>query len=302
MKHKLFRFAIVLGAFPALLSISTATESLQSFRGCTLVPMRGADGDSFLVKFPDNKKRVVRLYAVDCIEAKIWDEADSRRLREQRRYFGISNCRSTPQASIQVAKEYGHLATRETTSVLSKPFTVHTSFADGRGSGYQKRIYAFVTTASGVDLGSHLVAKGLARAFGVCRSSPGGYTGEELRARLEDMELLAAKLGKGVWSLTNWASFTNERSEQRHEQAELALAIDREKHTGIVDPNTAPRDELMTLHGIGETLAVRIIEARPYKNSDDLLKVKGFGEGTLIRLQDRLPEAFRTKSTKQKNR
>ena len=83
---------------------------------------------------------------------------------------------------------------------------------------------------------------------------------------------------------------------QRNEEAELALAIDRAAHTGIVDPNTAPRDQLMTLHGIGETLALRMIENRPYRDRNDLLKVKGFGEATLRKFEHRLPKPFRSTS------
>jgi DNA uptake protein ComE-like DNA-binding protein len=236
--------------------------------------------------------QIVRLYAVDCIEAKIWDETDSRRLKEQRRYFGISQCRSTPEASIREAKRFGHLAWLETKALLAKPFTVHTSFADGRGSGYHKRIYAFVTTSSGIDLGAHLVSRGLARAFGVCRESPEGQDRDELRAKLEDLELKAAKLGLGAWAETNWESFLHERTAHREEEAELALAIDRAVYTSMVDPNKAPRDQLMTLSGIGETMALRIIENRPYQNAEDLLELKGIGEGTLRKNKERLPKNF----------
>lgn len=293
MKHDLSRFALVLGVIFIPFFTSSAAQSLKSFPNCTLIPMRGADGDSFLVKFPDGEKRVVRLYGVDCIEAKIWDETDSLRLKEQRRYFGISHCRKTTEASIAEAKRYGHLGFLETNKMLAKPFTVHTSFADGRGSGYHKRIYAFITTASGKDLGSHLVSAGLARAFGVCRSNPQGLDRNVMRAQLEDLEIRAAKRGSGVWKLTNWDSIVTERSTQRAEDAEIAIAIDREMSTGIVDLNTAPRDQLMTLHGIGETLALRIIENRPLKDVKDLLKIKGFGESTVRKNQNRLPEQFR---------
>lgn len=303
MKHNLTKYALVLGVLltPIVSTFSWSGE-LQTFKGCTLAEMRGADGDSFLVNFPDGKQRVVRLYAVDCIEANIWDESDSRRLREQRRYFGISNCRPTQEASIREAKRFGQLATFETAELLSEPFTVHTSFADGRGSGYQKRIYGFVTTSRGKDLGFHLVEQGLARAFGVCRESPQGYSRDELRARIEDLELTAAKLSRGVWNLTNWSSFATERSTQRKEEAELALAIDKADLTKVIDPNIAPRDELMTLSGIGETLALRIIENRPYRNAQDLLKVKGVGEGTLERLKPRLPETFHLTPVVKKSR
>jgi competence protein ComEA len=293
MKYKLTVSGLCLAVVMCPLLNSSGNEKIQSFPKCRLVPMKGADGDSFQVLFPDQSTRVIRLYGVDCMEAKIWDESDSVRLKEQRRYFGISNCRKSASASIQEAKHFGELAHKETEALLVEPFTVHTSFADGRGSGFQKRIYAFVTTSSGIDLGAHLVGKGLARAYGVCRQNPHGQNRDELRAELETLEMKAAKRGLGIWSMTNWDSLVEERNLQRAEDAELLLAIDSVKHSGIVDPNTAPRDELMTLPGIGETLALRIIENRPYQKVEDLLKIKGLGEVSLKRLQSRLPEKFR---------
>jgi DNA uptake protein ComE-like DNA-binding protein len=43
--------------------------------------------------------------------------------------------------------------------------------------------------------------------------------------------------------------------------------------------NTASAAELENIRGIGQTLAKRIIEARPFKSADDLQKVKGIGTG-----------------------
>jgi len=45
----------------------------------------------------------------------------------------------------------------------------------------------------------------------------------------------------------------------------------------MLDPNTASRDDLMRLPGVGETLANRIIEHRPYRRVVDLLEVEGIG-------------------------
>ena len=275
-----------------LASFELRANPLQTFENCTLDPMEGADGDSFRVRFPDGSRKVVRLYAVDCMETRIWDHADSRRLRAQRRYFGITQCAANSSDSIKVAKSFGVAAHQEVKKQLAKPFTVYTAFADGAGSGYHKRFYGFVKTGDGKDLGTHLVSRGLARAFGVYRQSPDGSHRDELRARLEDIELRAAKLGHGIWAKTNWETLLNERLTQRLEDSQLDMALDNAAALSMVDPNTAPRDKLMTLKGIGEIIALRIIENRPYKNADDLLRVKGIGPETLLKNQKRLPKEF----------
>jgi len=55
-----------------------------------------------------------------------------------------------------------------------------------------------------------------------------------------------------------------------------------------VDLNSASWQELVLLPGIGETLAMRIIESRqtdgPFVNRADLLRVRGIGPATLDRL------------------
>jgi competence protein ComEA len=61
---------------------------------------------------------------------------------------------------------------------------------------------------------------------------------------------------------------------------------------GKVNINTATREQLMTLSGIGESYADRIIEHRekngPFQAPGDLLKVKGIGEKTLEANQGRI--------------
>ncbi|HUV84282.1 MAG TPA: helix-hairpin-helix domain-containing protein [Methanosarcinales archaeon] len=54
-----------------------------------------------------------------------------------------------------------------------------------------------------------------------------------------------------------------------------------------MDINTATKSEIMSLPGIGEVLATRIIDGRPYKHIDELIEIKGIGEVRLeqIKLQ-----------------
>ena len=62
--------------------------------------------------------------------------------------------------------------------------------------------------------------------------------------------------------------------------------------TGKVNINTAPLEELITLEGVGETYAERIIAYREkngdFKNPEEILNVKGIGEKTFAANKDRI--------------
>jgi len=271
----LLLLSLLLAALPGLAS----DDGLQSLPGCTLVPTDWADGDSFRVRLPDGSEQTVRIYGADCLEWHVNDQSDARRLRAQRRYFGIAG--GTTEESIAKARGFGEEAAKRTQGLLAKPFTLVTSFADGRGDARYQRIYGFVTTAEGEDLAAVLVREGLARAFGVARSLPDGTSAVEYRKRLEDLELTAANAQRGIWSKTDWSRLASDREAERREEQELTTAMGKSIPSGGVDPNTASRDELMSLTGIGEVLAARIIEARadgPYLGPEDLSRVKGISQ------------------------
>jgi endonuclease YncB( thermonuclease family) len=275
---------LVLALSAAAAAAADGPTRLAALPGCTRPDAAWADGDSFPVRTPDGRELTVRLYGVDCIEQHVSDDSDARRLRAQRRYFGIAD--AEPAGAIARARaaaaEAGDFARR----ALARPFTVHTAYADARGDGRYARVYGFVTTADGKDLAAELVRRGLARAFGVCRQAPDGATSAEYRERLRDLELQAAAARAGAWALTDWSSLPAERAAQRSEDAELEIAQGRAPPDGLeLDPNTAARDELMRLPGIGEEMANRVIEHRPYAAAADLLGVPGIGPVTLERLR-----------------
>lgn len=279
----LFVLWIVCGASEGL-----AQKTLQRFENCKFIETAWADGDSFLVKNTNGEQFTLRLYGVDCLESHVNDDTDARRLRGQRRYFGISGYGGSARASIDVAKQMGEKAKDYIVAELKQPFTVITAFADARGDGRYKRYYGFITTSKGKDLAEQLVRYGHARAFGVNRSTPDGRTRDEHRESLKDLEFQAAIRSLGVWKLTDWESLPEQRRAEREEAAELNLA------KGIPQPldpdaqikiNSAPRDVIMQLPGIGEAIANRIIEGRPYKSIDAIMDVDGIGTKKLERIR-----------------
>jgi endonuclease YncB( thermonuclease family) len=182
--------------------VAVRGDELTAIQGCTLVDAPWADGDSFPVRTPDGQMHTVRLYGADCLEKHVAGETDARRLRAQRRYFGITAARPDPAESIALAKDIATQASAETRRFLRKPFSIHTSFADARGDGKHKRIYAFVFDAAGEDLAAHLVSAGLARAYGVSRSTRTGESADDYREFLADRELLRRNVLRGLGWLT----------------------------------------------------------------------------------------------------
>ncbi len=66
----------------------------------------------------------------------------------------------------------------------------------------------------------------------------------------------------------------------------LAVPIAAQTTKAKVDLNTADLKTIAALPGIGETLAQRIIDARPFKKLDDLAAIKGVGQSKIDGLKD----------------
>lgn len=271
-----------------LIAPAVAQKPLIAYKNCTFQKTDWADGDSFLIQPPVGEAISVRLYGADCIEWHVTDTTDSRRLRAQRSYFGITKVDPDPNKAAEIAKSYGQKAAQFVETALQKPFTVYTAGADARGDENYTRVYAFIVTSEGKDLAQELVREGLARAFGVTRETYDvpPRTAKEYEVSLDDFELQAATNKRGVWALTNWNQLPEERKEQREEEAKDEIGIDKQKNLKgqKVNPNTAKRGDLMNLPGVGEATANAIIGKRPFTKAEDLLDVPGIGPKTLEKL------------------
>jgi endonuclease YncB( thermonuclease family) len=280
--------------FAFFLPVTAAPKPLQKFENCTLVPTDWADGDSFRIRTAAGEEHTIRLYGVDCLELHVaGDDRNIARLREQRRYFGITNAGKNNEESMMIAKALAKEAADFTAKSLQAPFTLHTRFSDGGGDPDFQRFYGYVTLADGKDLGSLLVQQGLARAKGIISTMPDGTPVVEARGMLQDLEIQALKKDRGMWAKTNWDQLPAERQLQRKEIAEAQIAKNQNAPGPdfTINPNLAARKELIALKGIGDILADRVIEERkkaPFIKAEDLLRVKGLNKTTLENIRPHL--------------
>ncbi len=248
--------------------------------GSRLVESTHNDGDSFRVATPDGTF-VIRLYGVDCPETATGSESDLRRIREQTRYFGLEDALTT--------LHFGREASAATARLLAAPFTVHTTMAAAPGRSAAGRVYAFVTTADGRDLGEELVRRGLARAFGVMRGGPDDTPRDERLARLADLEHAAMLDRVGIWAAADAERLISARGDERRDKREVeSIRSELIARAMPIDINMAAPYELQLLPGIGPVLAARIIEHRPFAHIDALLDVPGIGSAIFERIRDLL--------------
>jgi competence protein ComEA len=150
-----------------------------------LVASNYNDGDSFHVSYK-GKEHIIRLYFVDCPET---DATYPARVAEQVAHHGVTS---------EQALAVGRHAKKYSAALLSKPFTVVTCNQDARGNSQLPRIFGFITTSSGDDLGELLVGNGLARSYGAAEAPPGKQVAQ-LRARYDQLEEQARRKKLGVY-------------------------------------------------------------------------------------------------------
>ncbi len=276
---KKFLFSILV--LSCCLATALPAAELERIENATLVEAGLNDGDSFKVQAA-GKELHLRLYYVDCPETTAGTDAELERIREQQYHFGLED----PVAVVRFGKQ----ATEYVKRVLSRPFTIHTSYAFAPGRSATGRYYAFIETRDGRDLGHVLVEQGLARIHGKTRPAPDGTPSQTVLEELQDMRSVAMLNHAGIWSETDPRRLSDMHKQQREKDRERKALKKKlnAKRTSCdipLDLNTASTDQLQQLPGIGPVSAAKIVAGRPYQSVEDLLKIPGIGEKTLEKLR-----------------
>lgn len=296
--------------FCALLLLSLAASAFASAPWVTLqgghyLAKRPNDGDSFHVSVAGHEY-IFRLYFVDAPET----SAEFRdRMEEQAIYFGVM---------VDQVLQVGDLAKHFVREKMTEPFLVRTCWEDAGGRSRMQRFYAFVQTRTG-DLGEQLVENGLARIHAGTARPEGLHSAGAEWQTLVSLEHRAKKEKVGGWGADEGRMQVRAQQPQSEkgidpfdkffhpaEMTQLdgtssttldsALAKDEEVAATATPPakdmpaaklnvNTATETELENLRGIGPVMAERIIAARPFKNADELKRVKGIGEAKFAQIR-----------------
>lgn len=264
------RFLSILAIIASAINLPLQA-SWERLNGVQLLPSQSNDADSFLAQYRD-EKLVIRIYYVDAPETNL---SFHDRVRQQAKHHG---------RSVNEVLEIGRYGTRVVAEALSNPFSIITRRENALGRSSIPRIYAFVITSDGYDLGQVLLSEGLARAYGVV-SAPPGRAENEIIEEYHHLENFARQKGYGIYSPSPLQSIRRpDIPGGGAVSAGLAAEISPDTQPRI-NLNAATKKELQLLPGIGDVLSSRIIDARPLRGMSDLHRIRGMRKDTLSRIK-----------------
>ena len=274
MKKCLFSILVL----SCCLATAIPAAELETIQNATLIEAGLNDGDSFKVKAA-GKELHLRLYYVDCLETTFGTDAELERISEQQNYFGLQDTK----AVMRLGKKAALYVKR----VLSRPFTVHTSYAFAPGRSATGRYYAFIETHDGRDLGHLLVEQGLARIHGKKRSDPNDTPRETVLEELQDMRSVAMLNRAGAWAETDPSLLPDMHKRQREKDQEWEKFREKLKPScdDPMDLNTTSKEQLQEIPRVGPATAEKIVKGRPYRSVEDLLNIPGIGPKTLAKMR-----------------
>jgi competence protein ComEA len=103
--------------------------------------------------------------------------------------------------------------------------------------------------------------------------------------------ILAVSFGIG----TAGAADSSEKKVEKSPAGAASKAADKNETVkddspkgGLIDINSATKEELQTVSGIGEAYSDKIIKGRPYKAKNDLVKKKIVPQGVYDKIKDQI--------------
>jgi competence protein ComEA len=95
-----------------------------------------------------------------------------------------------------------------------------------------------------------------------------------------------AAAGAATGAAASKATTTTQAAQKAPAQAKQAAKA--AVPAGPVNLNTASKEQLVALPGIGEKKAQAIIDGRPYQKTEDVMKVKGIKQGIYNKIKDKI--------------